>query len=137
VRGFSFADGSDFNGSRTEYTSGYREQVQFIASRLRQAIERVLARRANRDIVMILQGDHGPGSMTDWTSASRTNLWERLSIFSAYRLPGRESVVYPSITPVNTFRVVFNAYLGVKFASLEDRSYFSTWNRPYDFVEVR
>jgi hypothetical protein len=44
--------------------------------------------------------------------------------------------LYEEITPVNTFRLIFNAYLGTDLELLEDRSYYSTWAHPYRFVDV-
>ena len=66
--------------------------------------------------VIILQGDHGYGD---------ANLPYRLRNLNAYYLPGDgKKLVYPSITPVNSFRLIFNAYFGGKYAMLEDKSYF-------------
>ena len=43
---------------------------------------------------------------------------------NAYHLPdGGNALLYPSITPINTFRVIFNHYLGADFELLEDSSY--------------
>ena len=57
-----------------------------------------------------------------------------MGILNAYHLPnGGNSLLYPSVSPVNTFRVIFNYYLGADFDLLEDRSY---WGGPYDVVDV-
>ena len=62
---------------------------------------------------------------------------ERTGILSAYYLSGRDTAaLYASMSPVNTFRLIFNEYLGTSYDLLPDRSYFSTWSRPYRFVEV-
>jgi hypothetical protein len=61
---------------------------------------------------------------------------ERFSIFNAYYLPGDgKSALYDTITPVNTFRIIFNEYFGATWERLEDKSFFATWNRPYEFIE--
>ncbi len=85
----------------------------------------------------MLQADHGPGAWLQWDSVEKTCLWERTAIFNAYYLPdaGAE-ILYPDITPVNTFRVIFNTYFGTDLPLLEDRIYFSSWNRLYDFIDV-
>jgi len=44
--------------------------------------------------------------------------------------------MYPSITPVNTFRLIFNAYFGTDLKLLPDISYFSNWDNPYGFTDV-
>ena len=54
----------------------------------------------------------------------------------AFHLPSGEAGLYPGITPVNTFRVVFNEVFGTDLAMLEDRVLYSEYVRPYDFQDV-
>ena len=70
--------------------------------------------------MIIIQGDHGP--LPDLTEEAS----QRLPILNAYYLPGiqMDNVLYPSISPVNSFRVVLNSYFGQTLPLLEDRSYF-------------
>jgi len=49
---------------------------------------------------------------------------------------GSLAQLYPGISPVNTFRVVFNAYLGADLPLLKDVSYFSPIPQIYHFTEV-
>ena len=44
--------------------------------------------------------------------------------------------MYESITPVNTFRVIFNSYFKAAYELVEDRTYYSTHTRPYEFINV-
>jgi hypothetical protein len=44
--------------------------------------------------------------------------------------------LYPTITPVNTFRLVFNDYFGGRYELLPDISYFSPVPKLYEFSEV-
>ena len=91
-----------------------------------ETIDAILANNPNT--VVLLQGDHGPRSRTvvrepeSWKAYAE----EELSILSAYYFPdGKgEKTLYDSISPVNSFRVLFNAYLGGEFELLEDRAYF-------------
>jgi hypothetical protein len=83
-----------------------------------------------------MHGDHGPGFSLDWASAERTDLAERLGIFAAFYLPEAREQPYDSITPINGARLVANAYLGANLPRLEDKSFYSTWERPFDFVAV-
>ena len=100
------------------------------------ALDSILA-KSPRPPVIILQADHGPGLRLDWYDMGKTNLKERLSILSAYYLPdGADTMLYQSITPVNTFRVIFNHYHGAQFELLDDRSYFSSYYRPYQLTDV-
>ena len=47
-----------------------------------------------------------------------------------------ESDLYAEVSPVNTFRILFRHLFGLEYETLPDRSYYSTWTRPYAFVEV-
>ena len=60
-----------------------------------------------------------------------------LPILNTYYLPGLGNEdLYPSISPVNTFRFIFNRYFGLDYELLEDRSFCSNQKEsPYDFVE--
>ncbi|MGQ9684246.1 MAG: hypothetical protein ACUVX9_17080 [Anaerolineae bacterium] len=60
-----------------------------------------------------------------------------MSILNAYHLPGGvDAALYDTISPVNSFRLILSSYFAADYALLEDRSYFSLWDRPYDFIEV-
>ena len=75
--------------------------------------------------------------MTDWENPEKTNMKERLSILNAYYLPEEgKKLLYESITPVNTFRIIFNYLFNTEFEILNDKSYFSTWSKPYQFIDV-
>ena len=124
-RGYSIGDGDEFKGDLEEYRSGYDGQVQFANRRLEEAIHSILA-KSNTPPVIIIQGDHGPGSRLDWSSPEASCLWERASIFNAYYLPGGSEQLYPSISPVNSFRVVLNTYFGTDLPLLPDRTYFTS-----------
>jgi hypothetical protein len=87
--------------------------------------------------VIILQADHGPGAYLDWSSAENSCIVERTAILNAYLLPGfKSNGLNPEITPVNTFRLVLNTYLGMDYEILPDRIYMPSWDRPYDFIDV-
>jgi hypothetical protein len=64
-------------------------------------------------------------------------LRESISILNAYYLPGVDSSqLYDSISPVNTFRLIFNTYFGEDYELLDDRTYYSPYWQPYDFYDV-
>lgn len=111
-------------GTRDEYIKGYRDQIEYLNKRLIKLINHILSKKDNFPII-ILQGDHGARSMTDLSNPDKTYLKEAYSILNAYYLPSNgNNVLYESITPVNTFRLVFNLYFGESYDLLEDRSYF-------------
>jgi hypothetical protein len=73
----------------------------------------------------------------DRDSASHTDHTERMTILNAYYFPdSRYDDLYQRISPVNSFRVVLNTFFGASLELLPDKSYFSTWPKPYNFVDV-
>jgi len=125
-RGYSLADGDEYEGDLDEYRTGYASQVQFVNRRLEETIDALLA-NSETPPVIILQSDHGPGSRLDWSSPGKTCLWERTAILNAYYLPGSGSdQLYPSISPVNSFRVILNAVFGTDLPLLPDNTYFTS-----------
>jgi hypothetical protein len=132
---FGFMDADQFNGTPAEYVSGYRGQTQFVASRILAVLERILGRPGPSPVIVV-QADHGPASLWDWDAAAG-DARERLAIFSAYRLPGLDgSGLETDISPVNGLRIVANRYLGTTLPALENRSFTSSWGRPYKLTPV-
>ncbi len=118
------------------FCAGYRGQSAFITRRIQEAIDRLLA-ASDVPPIIILQSDHGSELNLDPHEIRNTNLKECMAILNAYYFPGRRyDALYQQVTPVNSFRILFNAYFGAHLELLEDRSYFSTWHEPYVFQEV-
>lgn len=135
-RPFYMGDGSFFPGTPEEYQHGYTGQMSFLNDELENVVSDILARSEQPPIV-ILQGDHGPGSMFNLEEPLNPCLKERYSILSAYYFPdGDYNSLYESITPVNSFRVILNKYFGADLELLEDRNYYSTWSDPFNFIDV-
>jgi len=137
-RRFDFLDGSTLTNmvSEQEYIAAYQQQLTFISTKLPSVIEEILA-RSSEPPVIILQADHGPGAMLDFASVQNSNLAERMSIFNAFYFPDQNYAgLSQDITPVNTFRVVFNHYFGDHREILERKNYFSLGERPYKFIDV-
>lgn len=107
----------------------YIDQLIFTNKKVKLVIEEIL-RKSKTPPIIILQGDHGRGN----TKAAR------MRILNAYYLPQKKnSLLYNSITPVNTFRFIFNSYFGANYKLLDDQSYFSWWikpDKPYKFINV-
>lgn len=122
--------------TRDEYLKKYREQLIFINSKIKTTVDGILS-KSDSPTIIILQSDHGPGSMLNWEDPDNTYFKERLSIFNAYYLPNNDYInLYEEVTPVNTFRIIFNDYFGTNYRLLKDESYFSIWRRPYKFIKV-
>jgi hypothetical protein len=130
-----FFDGDDFSGSTEEYVAGYRDQVLFVTRQLSAFIEEILGRPGPAPVI-VFHGDHGPGSMLRWNDPEATNVAERMRIFAAYYLPDDGAPLYPELSPVNGVRALADRYFGVALPFLPERSYLSTWRRPYEFIDV-
>ena len=101
------------------YKQSYVSELQYINSETIKTITAILANSPTPPVI-ILQGDHGPGLFLG-KSAADTCMVERFSILNAYYLPGKNSDPVPqTITPVNTFRMIFNDYFSTDFALLPD-----------------
>ena len=122
--------------SQKSYITGYRRQIQYVNTLVLETIDAILSRSTTPPII-IIQGDHGPGAHLHWGSLENTIPAERFSILNAYYFPDQEyELLYPSISPVNSFRVLFNHFFGADYALLPDRHYYSSWSFPFDFIEV-
>lgn len=124
---YVFGPNGEFTDYDKEYVPGYRDQVIYLNKRLLELLPRMIA-NSTVPPVIILQGDHG-------SIGSPPN--KRTTIFNAYYLPDREKEsTYESISPVNTFRLIFNTYFGGQYDLLEDVSYYSIYTDPFDFTVI-
>ena len=111
--------------------AGYAGQVAFVNSQMERIIDSILAESATTPVI-IIQGDHGPDS----TSGRVSYVQERMTNLNAYLLPTGDAGLYPDITPVNSFRVVFNEVFGGNYELLPDRVLYSEYDTPYLFNDV-
>lgn len=109
------------------YREGYRQQLAYLNRRMEQIL-RAIVEEAAGQVVIIVQGDHGPeeGSSQD-----------RMQILNAQFLPGStEPGLYPTISAVNTFRLVLGAIFDVRVPLLEDTSHFSIYSAPFNYSQI-
>lgn len=119
-----------------EYREQYIDQLVFLNSQLRKVVDGILARPGPKPVI-IIQSDHGPRSMLVWEKPEETNTRECMSILYALYLPDYPNAPIDEVmTPVNTFRIIFNHYFGTDYERLPDKSFFSTAQRPYRFIDV-
>lgn len=104
--GGDFADAIDDNYRK----QGYVYAVQFINSRL-VPILRTIIEKSTIPPIIILQGDHGLRGEN------------RATILNAYYLPDGYADLYPSITPVNSFRTILDEYFGAQYPLLPDMTF--------------
>jgi len=94
---------------RREFGELYSGALEYLNKHVLVVVESILAKSKTPPIIVI-QGDHGA-------------LWSS-PILNAYYMPGgHDRLLYPSISPVNSFRLIFNAYFGTQFKLLPDLAY--------------
>jgi hypothetical protein len=109
--------------SERDYRLGYVNQITFIDDQIAQVVQGIIENSVIPPII-IIQGDHGPSHFDHVT---------RMGILNAYYFPQAQPELYAQITPVNTFRLLFNTYFGENLNLLEDVSYYSEYPEAYQF----
>ncbi len=107
----------------------YPGQLTYVSIRLEKLVETILSESKTPPIIVI-QSDHGSSLFSRSDPDYERN---RLKNFSAFYMPeikdragnarGGNQKVWQDITPINTFRLIFNTYFGTSFVYLPDRSY--------------
>ena len=107
----------------------YPGQLTYVTVRLEELIDIILSQSKTPPIIVI-QSDHGSSLFSRSDPDYERN---RLKNFSAFYLPeikdkngkvlGGDDAMWGDITPVNTFRLLFNEYFGAGFVYLPDISY--------------
>jgi len=124
---YVFGPNGEFKESEDNKKKGYKNQVLYINKRLIPLLHNIIQESATPPII-ILQGDHG---------ARKVSKGDRLAILNAYYFPyGGNKELYMHISPVNTFRVLFNYYFGGSFEIVEDLHFYPVVKKPYDFTTV-
>lgn len=117
----------------------YVNQLRFINTKVKELVAEILS-KSEKPPIIIFQGDHGPwhidhGSLKLSEDAKMKAKMRILNVY--YFPPGDQFPVYDSITPVNTFRIIFNYYFGMSYALLKDQSYYSDLEKsPYKLTNV-
>ena len=116
---FIFAPNGDFRWA-DDPVKGYLSNVQFIDSQIVTVVAKIIE-SSRVPPVIIIMGDHGATGVPDLETPQR-----RMSILNAYFVNDQaKEDLYETITPVNSFRIVFNNYFGTSYPLLEDLSYYT------------
>ncbi len=132
---FGMPDGNEFPGTRAQYVEGYRAQVQFALDQVEDLVAHL--QRRTRPTVIIISGDHGPGSRFNREDQGQSDLRERFNVFLAVHVPGR-AVTFPSgMTLVNLYPLILKDALDARGGDLPNRTIFTKFSRPYRFEEAK
>lgn len=139
-RPFILHDGShlrDLGVSSEEYQKLYISQLEYLNRMVLSAVHQILESNGKNEPVILIFADHGPASLLDWDSLENSDLAERLKIpIFAYFPYVRDQLLYDGMSLVNLYPLVLNQYMRLGLELNDDRSFYTTWNRPYNFREV-
>lgn len=122
--------------TREMYKELFIDQLTYVNGRVEELIDSLIAGSKVPPII-ILRGDHGPGIYSHHSRLEFTYLADRMSILYAIRMPGPPATaLYDSMTPINTFPIIFNEHFGGNLELLDDRNFYTTREYPYRFIEV-
>jgi hypothetical protein len=128
-------------------TEEYRRQLTWANGRLFAALDRILAAPGGDQAVIVFQADEGawPPRFSadqrefDWLQATDREIRWKYSIMNAIRAPGADleaAGFHERLSPVNEFRVVFNALFDADLPILPDRVILSPdYGRVWSFRE--
>jgi len=124
------------------YEHRYLDQLVATNHMVEAMIDRLLT-DSETPPVIIVQADEGPypdfADTFNWTQSegSDQDLRVKSGILNAYYFPGvDQSALYSLISPVNSFRVLFNLYFEADLELLPDKYYYWYPGQPYRFIEV-
>jgi hypothetical protein len=118
------------------------EHVQYANKRVLGVIERLLDVPPDEEPIIVIGADEGPfpdrfaghQDTFQWEQARPDEIERKFRILNAFHLPGIENPqAYRSISSVNVFRMIFNAYFDTDLPLLPDRVF--TWFDGHDFYD--
>lgn len=120
---------------------GYVDQIAYADTIIREVVLALQARDRPPPVILI-QADEGPIPQRDysipWDESPTEEIRIKLGIINTFYFPdGDYRFLYPEITPVNSYRALFNTYFGTSFPLLPDRVFvFPTLAQSFDFRDV-
>ena len=113
------ADGEFLNEEPADELAAYADQIRYINSRLIDIVDTLLE-ESDPEPIIVIQSDHGASIDYESLDIDKAN---RLGILNAFYLPGVDAnKLYSTISPVNTFRLIFDRYFNGQYGLLPDNS---------------
>lgn len=129
----------------------FQEQLVYTNTRIKTLLTALLAGSPVSQPIVVVQADEGPypprysdnQTTFEWTTATEDEVRTKFGILNAFYFPASAEVPpdapqpYPTISSVNTFRLLFDRYFGTDLPMLPDRSFAAAQTRyPYRLIEV-
>lgn len=109
----------------------YIDQLIYVNKKIKELVDELLSREPRP--IIVIQADEGPIPMRlvadsenfdDWRKATVAELRQKFRILNALYFPDNVyDDLYANITPVNTFRIIFNRFFDENLQLLPDVSY--------------
>lgn len=118
---------------RIEQKKLYMGQIEYLNKKLLLIVKRII--KHSKNPVIIIQSDHGTAFTFDeqsWDTPNKINLSERFSVFRAIYT---KKPIEKFCSNANLFRIIFNEYFNEQLPLLEDKFYFSNYNKRFVFKE--
>ena len=121
------------------YLNKYVNQLKFTNKKTLEVVAELLD--SKKQPIIIIQSDHGSaftfdGNLKNWKTPTEQMIKERMDSINFIFLPENETNIFlESITPVNTFSILFNHYFETNFEIYEDKIYFGS-SASYDLKDV-
>jgi hypothetical protein len=137
-------------GDLTEH-GRFQAQLTYLNGQVKQIVTKLLDRPEAERPIVVIQADEGPQPLRfrearktfDWTTATDEEIRAKFGILDAFYLPPEadqpadEPQPYPTISSINTFRLLFDRYFGTNMGFVPDRSYVSHLaGRPFDQLDI-
>ena len=116
----------------------YINQLQFTNKKIKEVIHEIKS-QSKQPPIIILQSDHGVRFGLDWEKLENSDedLIRGYDNINAFYFPEeRYDKLSDNLTPVNTFRVVFNEFFNTELEILPDKIYISHSEKQYQFKEI-
>jgi len=127
--------GISLDGNPWDPKKAHIDQLKFANKNIRILVETLLSQDNNS--IIIIQGDTGSAFSGAWDNPSEDLIIERMSNLNAIYFPnGNYEAFSEYVTPVNSFRIIFNEFFDASYTLLEDSMYWSTNNTPYAHKDV-
>lgn len=94
---------------------GYRDSVVYSDRMMAQIIQKIID-TSKIPPVIIITGDHGPALKLEPQNSVQ-------NLYAIYLGGHKTDLLYPNITPVNSFRVIFNSVFNENYPLVQDQSY--------------
>ena len=141
---YYFNSNGDYNESANEEKPSldeekilYVEQVKFINTVMKNFITNVKTTSELQPII-IIQSDTGSNVGIDWSNISEDEMIDRLDIINYYHIPYEiNEKLDNEMSPVNSFPFILNNLFGEDIEYLDDRYFFSSYEKPYKFTELK